>query len=522
MTALPNAGSPQTHSISTIPEALALGVERWPDRPWCTAPDGAITRAQVYEDALRVSGTLRDLGVGVGDHVVVVLPNGIEFLRAWLGTILAGGIAVAVNPRAADSELPAVLGEIQPQLVITTDGRPLPGRRTSVTVRSLVKGPVTEPVQSLASDPASYIQSSGSTGKPKFIIQTHGMYTMAAEGFPFWLGLDQSDVLLTALPLSHLNAQAYSTLGSFGVGARLCLLERFSATTFWESATASGATVVNAIGAMLELLMSRQPSPAERAHHVRCCYSAPAPEPARHRAIEARFGFQLVIGYAQSESPYGLICPVDGTAVSGSMGMPRQHPRLGTINHARVADPETGEEVGVGEVGELLLHNPAMTPGYFHMPDESAALRRDGWLRTGDLVRQDDAGNFFFAGRLKEMIRRRGENLSPAEVEAVLDAHPSVTASAVIGVPSALSEEDIKAFVLVDPECSVEPDELHDWCAARLPPYKRPRFVEFVQAWPLTDTNKIAKRELPRERTAAEVDLQAVSDSARSASVGRE
>lgn len=239
---------------------------------------------------------------------------------------------------------------------------------------------------------------------------------------------------------------------------------------------------------------------------MRLCYSAPAPPAVRHREVEARFGFRLVIGYALSESPYGLIVPVDRPVVHESMGVPRQHPSLGVINEARVVGPE-GAEVGPGEIGELELRNPAISPGYFNNPEETARMRRGGWLRTGDLAWRDAKGHFYFAGRAKEVIRHKGENVSPAEVEAVVDSHPAVSSSAVIGVPSDLSEEDIKAFVLPQPGTSPSAEELAAWCAERLPPYKRPRYLEFVTEWPLTETQKVAKSRLPRQRTPTEVDL---------------
>jgi carnitine-CoA ligase len=491
----------------TLPEFLAQGVTNWPDEVWCTTSDEAATRRQVYADALRCAGRLREHGVVPGDRVVLVLPNGLDFVRTWFGVVLAGAIGVAVNPRAATAELTAVVEDTGAQVVVAAPDISVPAGVRHVTAARLPSGEPAEPSPCTPDQPAMYIQSSGSTGRPKFIIVTHGMYTMAAEGFPFWLGLSVQDVLLTTLPLSHLNAQAYSTLGSWGCGARLVLPPRFSATTFWHTARDTGATVVNMIGAMLELLMAKDPTDAEHEHRVRLCYSAPAPDATRHASIERRFGFRLVVGYAQSESPYGLICPVDEPHTFGSMGRPRQHPRLGTVNAARVVDPTTEQDVPDGDVGELLLRNPATTPGYYNMPDESAALLRDGWLHTGDLVRRDGTGNYFFAGRLKEMIRRRGENLSPADVETVLDAHPAVSSSAVIGVPSPLSEEDVKAFVLLEPGRTVSPAELHEWCLDRLPPYKRPRFLEFVDAWPLTATKKIAKTRLPTGHTPEEIDL---------------
>ncbi|MFD2414858.1 AMP-binding protein [Amycolatopsis pigmentata] len=494
---------------------LLDGVHRWSDRPWCSAPDGEATRAEIYADALAGAGALRRRGVTAGDRVAIVQPNGLAFIRAWMAVTLAGAVAVPVNPRAAATELPAVLDGANPALLIAepgfeVDGYLLPHTTVAELVAPTLRLPdeTTVEVETVVpSTHAAYIQSSGSTGKPKFIIQTHAMYTMAAEGFPFWLGLTERDVLMTSLPLAHLNAQAYSTLGSWGCGARLVLLPRFSVGTFWQQARDNGATVVNTIGAMLEMLMAQPPHPEERRHELRLCYSAPAPDPVRHVAIEERFGFRLVIGYAQSESPYGLINAGDDSDARGTMGRPRQHPRLGAVNQARVVDVVTGEELSDGEVGELQLRNPATTPGYAGQPEETALLLRGGWLHTGDLVRRDADGRFSFAGRIKELIRRRGENLSPAEVESVLDAHPAVAASAVVGVPSDLSEEDIKAFVQLADGAHATAQTLGAWCAERLPPYKQPRYVEFVTEWPLTETNKIAKARLPRERNTQETDL---------------
>jgi crotonobetaine/carnitine-CoA ligase len=493
--------------ILTLPEFLAEGAARWPDRPWCVGPDGEATRAQMYGDALACAAGLRAAGVARGDRVVIMLPNGLDFLRSWLGTTLAGAVAVAVNPKAAESELPAVLGATDPAVVVTEPYAVVPEGVDVATVAALIATSPNDAIPSTPDSHAGYIQSSGSTGRPKFIIQTHGMYTMAGEGFSHWLGLTEDDVLLTTLPLAHLNAQAYSTLGSWGCGARLVLPPRFSVSTFWQTARESSATVVNMIGAMLEMLMAQDPTPAEREHAIRLCYSAPAPAGERHRAMEERFGFRLLIGYAQSESPYGLINQVDEPPVYGSMGRPRQHPRLGRVNEARVVDPVSGAAVPDGAVGELQLRNPAITPGYAGMPEETAALKEDGWLRTGDLVRRSPEGTFTFAGRIKELIRRRGENLSPAEVEAVLGAHPAVSSSAVVGVPSTLSEEDVKAFVRTAEGRTVTAAELAEWCAHRLPTYKQPRYIEFVDAWPLTATNKIAKRRLSTDRNDVEVDL---------------
>jgi carnitine-CoA ligase len=177
--------------------------------------------------------------------------------------------------------------------------------------------------------------------------------------------------------------------------------------------------------AMLEILM-RQPEREDDADNpLRLCYTGPAPDRERHLEIERRFGLRIVCGYAMSETPYGLIWP-HGSRLYGTLGTVRQHPTLGIINEAIVVD-DASQPVASGEPGELLLRNPAVTPGYWQMPAETAAaITTVGWLHTGDLVTGDDDGVYTFIARRKEVLRRRGENLSPVEVEDVILAHPSV------------------------------------------------------------------------------------------------
>ena len=497
-------------NVLSVNELLLQGGRRWPDSVWVRTPEGEASRGEMVEAGRRVAGALRARGIGSGSHVVLVAPNGLPFLRTWFGIAFAGAIAVPMNPKAAPTELGRVVATLHPDLIVSHDRSLVSEECPTVHLDDLADGPAADPAEVDPSQPVTYIQTSGSTGQPKFVIETHGMYSMAAEGFPYWLGLTEQDVVFTALPLSHINAQAYSTLGSFACGAELALLPRFSASTFWSDAVRYGATQFNAIGAIVEALMRRDPDPIEREHRVRLAYSAPAPTEERHREIEDRFGFRLVIGYALSESPYGMITPSVGPRVFESIGRPRQHPRLGEVNQVRIVGP-SGAEVPTGEVGEIVLRNPAVTPGYFGQPEESARILEDGWLHTGDLGRRDADGTYYFAGRSKDIIRHKGENLTAAEVEAVVNAHPGVAESAVIGVPSDMTEEDVKAFVMVRRGLSVTAEELGAWCAERLPRYKRPRYVELVEDWPVTETQKIAKPRLPRERTAAEVDLDAVA-----------
>jgi crotonobetaine/carnitine-CoA ligase len=328
---------------------------------------------------------------------------------------------------------------------------------------------------------------------------------MAGEGFPYWLRLTADDRLMTSLPLFHINAPAYSTLGSIAARASLVLLPAFSASGFLDAARRHGVTEFNSIGAMIEILMRQPPRADDADNPIRLCYTGPSPDRERHLEIEARFGFEVTCGYALSETPYGLIWAHDARPY-GALGSPRQHPELGHVNDARVID---GDRVAVaGEEGELELRNPAVMRGYYEMPDETAAVIDDGgWLRTGDLVRGDGDGNYTFIGRKKEVIRRRGENLSPAEVEAVLQKHPDVAEAAVIGVPSDLSEDDVKAFVVAASGRVVDVATLHGFASAQLARFKVPRYIEVVAELPHTATDRLAKHRLVRDRTPGEVDF---------------
>jgi carnitine-CoA ligase len=261
---------------------------------------------------------------------------------------------------------------------------------------------------------------------------------------------------------------------------------------------------------MIEMLMARPERPDDADTPLRLAYTGPSPPEARHLEIERRLGLRLVCGYALSESPYGTIWP-RGSRPYGTLGAIRQHPTLGRINEGRVMRDDA--PVPAGEIGELELRNPAVMLGYWGMPEETArVIRGDGWLRTGDLVTENPDGTYTFIGREKEVIRRRGENLAPAEVEEALAAHSRVVEVAVVGVPSELTEEDVKAFVVPAAGAAPDPADLHAWAAQRLTRYKVPRYIELVAELPHTPTGRVAKHQLPRDRTPGEWDKERASD----------
>jgi crotonobetaine/carnitine-CoA ligase len=491
----------------TIPQLLSDAAARDPDGTWIRADDAEVTFSAAAAAVGARAAVLRAHGVRRGDLVALTARTTPPYLLAWLAITSLGAIAVPMNPASSPAEFAGLLAQTRPKSVIT-DGESRSaldvGSTTSVLDVDDLSGEagVLPTDEATSDDVACLIPTSGTTGRSKLVAQTHRAYVMAGEGFPYWMQLSSADRMMTSLPLFHINAQAYSTCGSLACGAGLVLVPRFSASGFLDAARRHGATEFNAIGAMLEILMRRPPRQDDADNPLRLCYTGPAPERERQLEIEARFGIRIVVGYAMSESPYGLIWP-HGQRPFGTLGTVRQHPVLGVVNEARVVDDD-GDDA---DSGELLLRNPAVTPGYWGMPEEtSAAIDADGWLRTGDVVSRDAAGVFTFVSRKKDVLRRRGENLSPLEVEEAVAGHPSVVECAVVGVPSDLSEDEIKAFVVTTGPADFA--ALRTWAAERLAPFKVPRYWQQVAALPHTPTERVAKHQLPAGHPAEEFDAE--------------
>jgi carnitine-CoA ligase len=513
------AGSPEYSG--TIPRLLAAAAARDPGGVWLRTDETTMTFAEAAARVAGVARALRDAGLQRGDLVMVTARSTPGYLLCWLALPTLGAVTVSVNPRSAPAEIAGMARQVSPRALISDAGLAplvdaavgeLPGL-TVLDCDELVGGAAQGSAAELDEAPVGpddltvLIPTSGTTGRSKLVMQTHRAYAMAGEGFGFWMGLTAADRLMTSLPLFHINAPAYSVMGSLACGGGLVLLPRFSASGFLDSARRHGATEFNAIGAMLEILMRQPPRPDDADTPLRSCYTGPAPERERQLEIERRFGIRIVVGYAMSESPYGLIWP-RGTRPYGTLGAVRQHPVLGAVNQARVVGPD-GRVLGPGETGEIELRNPVVTRGYWGMPEETAALRHDGWLRTGDLVTVGDDGLYTFVARKKEVLRRRGENLSPLEVEEVLEAHPAVLECAVVGVESELSEDEVKAFVVPADGASISFRELRAFAAERLAAYKVPRFWQVIDELPRTPTARVAKHRLPAGHQPGEYDAEA-------------
>jgi acyl-CoA synthetase (AMP-forming)/AMP-acid ligase II len=280
-------------------------------------------------------------------------------------------------------------------------------------------------------------------------------------------------------------------------GFALALTPKFHASTFWHDARALGVTSVNVVGAMVEFLAA-QPENTWVESPLRTIYAAPGPPPAQRDRLEGRFRVRILTGYGMSENPFGCAESASSRMKAGSIGRPRQPASRAFLNELRIVRQEGGD-AEPGEAGELCFRNPVMTPGYWNAPEVTATTIKEGWLHTGDAGFRDQDGDAFLTGRYKEMIRRRGENIAPAEVEDALLAHPAVRAAAVFGVPAGLLEDEVVAVVVL--QDGARPDEaaLKAWAATRLAAYKVPSRIHFRDSLPTTATHRVVKDRLRKE-----------------------
>jgi acyl-CoA synthetase (AMP-forming)/AMP-acid ligase II len=475
------------------------------------------TVGQIDEDSSRLARVLVRWGIRKGDRVALMIPNGIEFPTCWMALAKVGAVMVPLNTQYQEADLGHVLADSGARLALA--GAREAGRLTAVRDRvttletiAVLGQEVGPGIVSLAAElsaPPSRLEgdavgaddlmsiqyTSGTTGFPKGCMLSHAymlrMGTVPAEAY----GVTERDVMLTAQPYSYLDPQ-WATALCLVAGCPLVILPRFSASTFWQSVKDHGVTFFYVLGTMPVFLYKQPENPAvERSHRVRVAVCSGIPREL-HAAMEARWGCPWREGYGSTESGVDLVVlPEETDSVgSGRMGRPVRG------REATVVDAQ-GRELPDGEVGELLLRGEGMMRGYWNNAAATAEKFAGGWLHTGDLVVRDEAGHFRLVGRTKDMIRRTGENIAAAEVEAVLCEHPAVRAAAVVPVPDELRGEEVKAFVQLQPgqtPATAPPDALLEFVRARLAPFKVPRFLEYVDRFPLTPSERVAKPELLR------------------------
>jgi crotonobetaine/carnitine-CoA ligase len=449
-----------------------------------------------------------DLGVRRGDMVAAHLGNGVELLECLFGLAAIGAVLVPLHPGLTGEECRRLLDRVDARLVVAEpatrpDGGYGDGRRVllarSGTAAGWEAARGTRPTTPLdvAVDPldvACVVFTSGSTAEPKGVELTHANLLFSG-GFVTWqAALTATDRLATTMPACHVNFLLNALMPAVHAGAALVMIERYSARRFWSQVRRHDATVVQAIAMILRTLLLQPPDPHERAHRVReVLYYLPVPD-AQKIAFEQRYGVRLLNSYGTSETLVGVLTdPPVGERRWPSVG------RVGPGYRARVVTAD-GRTAAPGEAGEIQVHGVpgvSLMRGYLHDPAATAAvLDADGWFRTGDIGHVDADGWFYFHDRRSAYIKRGGENVSPAEVEAVIAGHPAVAEVAVTGVPDPVHDEAVAAWVVPLPGASLTAEDVRRHAAAHLAGFKVPSTVAVVDRLPRTATYKVAHPDL--------------------------
>lgn len=493
--------------LTSIPRVLDAQAERYGARPLVSAPGGDRSYAELRDDVAARAGTLIAQGLEPGDRVALMSSNRIELLETMLACAWAGLIAVPVNTALRGAGLRHVLGDSAPALLVVEREHvaaaeaALDGHRA---IPSWVIGATSWPEAGEAAAPwpartgdiATILYTSGTTGPSKGVLGPHGQILYFARGVRDLLELSEDDVLFTSLPLFHINAWSafFQALIS---GGHYVITPRFSASRFVRQAIEAGATVTYLIGAMVSILLRQPPSEFDRAHSIRIVNGAAPPGPAADDLRE-RFGLEIAECYASTETGCVLGAPI-AEQRPGWMG--RAMPGW----EAKVIDDEDLEQPA-GVAGELVLRpgQPhALSAGYWGRPEATVESWRNLWFHTGDRVVRDEDGWFRFVDRMNDTIRRRGENIASSEVEAVLSVYPGIDAVAVFAVPSELGEDEVMATVACSTDAAVDPLELVRWCEGRLAYFAIPRYIDVVDALPLTENGKARKAALRTQGVTA-------------------
>ena len=506
--------------IPTLGAVVAARGAATPDRELIRLDDGPITCGALDEGTNRVANALGTLGLGKGDRAAVMLGNRSEFLLAWLGMAKAGVIEVPLNIGLRGDLLAYMLNQsgaaaividaawldrleaIAPQLVslrtVVVVGGDAPGSLGDPRIavhpwEELLEGATAPPeVEVSPFDTSVILFTSGTTGPSKGAVLTHNAnFRLATTATIDVMSYAEDERLFSAFPLFHVNAKYTSVLVSLVLDqGSLVLHDRFSASRFWDICRAERVTAFNFMGALLMMLFKQPERADDRDHLVRTGYGAPAPAVITP-PFEERFGVTLNEMYGSTEL---------GNATGNRIG----DRRIGTCGK-RLPDYEVeihdehGRRVPPGAEGEIVVRPllpHIMVEEYVGNPEATVAAFRNLWFHTGDRGRVDAEGWFTFLDRQKDAVRRRGENISSWEVEQVLNEHDAIEESAIVGVPSELTEEEVLAVVKLKEGCELAPDELLDFCQERLAHFAVPRYVRFVGQLPKNHAQRIMKPEL--------------------------
>lgn len=478
-----------------------------PDKTYARFNGTPVSYGRIDLEASAFAAHLRNEGIGAGATVAVMMRNSVAALGVVFGLAKAGVAWVPVNAQQRGEGLRYLLSHSKPRLVVVdaelaplvrealADESPpailVHGERGTLDV-VLTSGRAFEEAAPEADAPFAIMYTSGTTGRPKGVIVSHRMLRLAAEGVGLVSAAKPGDALFVWEPLYHIGGAQLLPLPMIR-DVVLAMVDRFSASRFWQQVRGEGATHIHYLGGILQILLKQPPSELDRSHGVRIAWGGGCP-PDIWPQFQARFGVEIRECYGMTEASSITTC--NDTGVVGAVGKPMPWFTVSLLDAA-------GQAVAQGERGEIVVHTSkpgAIFPGYLDNPEATAKALRDGLLHTGDLGSFDTAGNLIFHGRMTDSVRCRGENVSAWEVEHVAAEHEAVEDCAMIGVAAEIGEQEIKLFVKPRDGATVDPAALSTWLGQRLAPYQNPRYIAVVDAFERTASQRIMKHKLSPRR----------------------
>lgn len=506
----------------TFPAVLKRQAEKYGDRTFCTFDDGtSFTFKELDRETDALATAFVDLGVKEGERIFSLLHNSRALLLAMIATHKCGAIYVPVNTELKGAFLQHQFKNTEPALVIVAsdlrpvldgidtgcakvlatvgagaDIAPLPGTKSHRFETLLETTPRADALAApTPRDVCMIMFTSGTTGPAKGVLMPHALCFYYALSASRYAELGDKDCMYISMPLFHGTAALLQFYASLLAGARAHVAKRFSATSWLSDIRACRATVTYAVGVMPEFIL-KQPQRAEDSDNLlRAVWSVPVSN-TWGRQFEERFGTKIFQGYGMTEFSVCVWGNLSDPVVAGCAGRV-----VDDFFELRIIDPETDEALPAGVVGEIAIRPKepfVFMAGYFRMPEKTAEAWRNLWFHTGDAGYLAEDGQLFYVDRIRDRIRRRGENISAYEIEEVINSHADVEQCAVVGVKAegAGGEDEVMAFVVRRSNAKMDARDLLDWCAPRMPRYAVPRFIEFVQEIERTASGKIRKQAL--------------------------
>lgn len=495
-------------SVRTIGGLWLNALARWPDRPFLGFGDERLTVSQLHDRVLRWVREFDRLDLNAGDPVALLMGNCTDYAALLIAIGATGRIAVPINAELVGEVLTYPIIDANARLLIVDEKRAeiIAALELPPDIHVMLAGRdpdrfnvplTTDAAPAFAAvargirrdDPCVVLYTSGTTGPPKGAVLPQEYYAFLGWSSASSNGFAEGDVVFVILPLFHINAQA-SLFGAMLSGVEVALEPRFSASTFWRRIHETRATHLSLIGMVGNVLLKRPESEFVPGHRVRIAIVVPAPEPVEE--FESRFGLSVFANaYGMTEAP---ICPPsrNGKARTGLIGQAIEYFDMALVDDA-------DELLGDDQVGEIVVRPRLpniMFREYLGKPEATVAAWRNLWFHTGDLGRRDGNGDYWFVGRKKECIRRRGENIAPVQIERVALKLPEVVEAAAIAVPSRLGEDEIKLVAVNRQGVTVKAEDVWKACAAELPRYMWPAYVEVVDQLPKNASHRVLRDQL--------------------------